>query len=107
MRILFGEILATPGNLNNLIGVPMTLLTLAPRHRAAVLECGTNQRGEIARLNDILRPDIALVLNVDIEHTEGLGSLDGIADEEAALFRQARCAIVSVSEKLLSARLPA
>ena len=107
MRALFGEILATPGNLNNLIGVPMTLLTLADGHRAAVLECGTNQRGEIGRLGDIVRPDIALVLNVDIEHTEGLGSLDGVADEEAVLFSQAHCAIVSISEELLVARVPA
>jgi UDP-N-acetylmuramoyl-tripeptide--D-alanyl-D-alanine ligase len=107
MRALFGEILATPGNLNNLIGVPMTLLTLTANHRAAVVECGTNQRGEIMRLGDILRPDIALVLNADIEHTEGLGSLDGVADEEAALFAQARCAIVSTSEELLRVRVPA
>jgi UDP-N-acetylmuramoyl-tripeptide--D-alanyl-D-alanine ligase len=107
MRALFGEILATPGNLNNLIGVPMTLLTLTSEHRAAVLECGTNQRGEVGRLSDIVRPDIALVLNVDIEHTEGLGSLEGVADEEAALFSQARCAILSLSEELLAARVPA
>src|SRR5262249_40568204 len=46
-------------------------------------------------------------LNVDIEHTEGLGSLDGVADEEAALFSQAHCAIVPLSEKLLTARVPA
>lgn len=107
MRALFGEILATPGNLNNLIGVPMTLLTLTGGHRAAVLECGTNQRGEIGRLGDILKPDVALVLNVDVEHTEGLGSLEGVADEEAALFSQAHCAIVSISEELLTARIPA
>lgn len=107
MRTLFGEILATPGNLNNLIGLPMTLLTLTECHRAAVLECGTNQPGEIARLGAILSPDIALVLNVDIEHTERLGSLDGVADEEAALFLQAGCAIVPLSEKLLLKRLPA
>jgi UDP-N-acetylmuramoyl-tripeptide--D-alanyl-D-alanine ligase len=107
MRALFGEILATPGNLNNLIGVPMTLLTLNRHHRAAVLECGTNQRGEIKRLSDILTPDVALVLNADIEHTEGLGSLEGVADEEAALFAPAHCAIVSTAEKLIRARVPA
>jgi UDP-N-acetylmuramoyl-tripeptide--D-alanyl-D-alanine ligase len=107
MRTLFGETLATPGNLNNLIGVPMTVLTLTDSHRAAVLECGTNQRGEIARLAGILKPDVALVLNVDIEHTEGLGSLDGVADEEAALFSQAHCAILSTSEELVAARVPA
>ncbi|MGH7248402.1 MAG: Mur ligase domain-containing protein, partial [Pseudomonadota bacterium] len=42
VRALYGDILATPGNLNNLIGVPMTVLTLTPRERAAVIECGTN-----------------------------------------------------------------
>jgi UDP-N-acetylmuramoyl-tripeptide--D-alanyl-D-alanine ligase len=107
MRTLFGEILATPGNLNNLIGVPMTLLTLTGEHRAVVLECGTNQPGEIGRLSEIVKPNIALVVNVDIEHTEALGSLEGVANEEAALFSQARCAVVSVSEELLLARVPA
>ncbi len=106
-RALFGEILATPGNLNNLIGVPMTLLTLTGIHRAAVLECGTNRRGEIARLAEIVAPDVALVLNVDIEHTEGLGSLEGVADEEAALFATARTAIVGTAEAMLLERVPA
>jgi UDP-N-acetylmuramoyl-tripeptide--D-alanyl-D-alanine ligase len=76
------------------------------RHRAAVIECGTNQRGEIARLADIVRPDAALVLNVDIEHTEGLGSLAGVADEEAELFGTAGRAVVSTEEELLLARIP-
>ncbi|HKV54327.1 MAG TPA: UDP-N-acetylmuramoyl-tripeptide--D-alanyl-D-alanine ligase [Candidatus Binataceae bacterium] len=106
MRSLFGEILATQGNLNNRIGVPMTVLTLTERHRAAVLECGTNQRGEIARLAEIVHPDAALVLNVDIEHTEGLGSLAGVADEEAALFAGARVAIVALAEQMLIERVP-
>jgi len=106
-RALFGEILATPGNLNNLIGVPMTILTLTDAHRAAVLECGTNRRGEIARLAQIVAPDVALVLNVDVEHTEGLGSLEGVADEEAALFATARVAVVGTAEAMLLARVPA
>jgi UDP-N-acetylmuramoyl-tripeptide--D-alanyl-D-alanine ligase len=106
VRALFGEILATPGNLNNLIGVPMTALMLTSAHRAAVLECGTNQRGEIPRLAEIVRPDVALVLNVDIEHTEGLGSLEGVADEEASLFSTARAVVTSADEPLLLARVP-
>jgi UDP-N-acetylmuramoyl-tripeptide--D-alanyl-D-alanine ligase len=106
-RALFGEILATPGNLNNLIGVPMTILSMTDRHRAAILECGTNQRGEIARLAAIVAPDVALVLNVDVEHTEGLGSLEGVAEEEAELFRTARVAIVGTAESMLLARIPA
>ena len=83
---LFGPILSTPGNLNNLIGVPMTLFTLTRNQRALVIECGTNTRGEIARLGAILKPDAALVLNVDIEHSEGLGTIEEIADEETAIF---------------------
>jgi UDP-N-acetylmuramoyl-tripeptide--D-alanyl-D-alanine ligase len=103
---LFGETLATPGNLNNLIGVPMTALTLTDAHRAAVLECGTNCRGEITRLARLVEPEVALVLNVDIEHTEGLGSLEGVADEEAALFTTARIAVVGIEESMLTARVP-
>ena len=106
-RALFGEILATPGNLNNLIGLPMTLLTLTDSHHAAVLECGTNQRGEIAQLAAIVAPDVALVLNVDVEHTEGLGSLEGVADEEAELFKTTRIAIAGTTESMLLSRIPA
>lgn len=106
-RSLFGEVLATFGNLNNLIGVPMTILTLTDAHRAAVLECGTNQRGEIRRLAEIVAPDVALVLNVDVEHTEGLGTLEGVADEEAELFKTARIAIVGTAESMLLARISA
>ena len=105
-RGIFGQVLATTGNLNNLIGVPMTLLTLTPEDRAAVIECGTNQPGEIARLAAIVRPDVALVLNVDIEHTEGLGSLEGVADEEAALFATATIAVTGAAESMLLERVP-
>ena len=89
VRAIFGSTLSTPGNLNNLIGVPMTIFTLTGEHRAAVLECGTNTRGEIPKLAQIVVPDVAMVLNVDLEHSEGLGTLDDIADEEAALFSTA------------------
>jgi UDP-N-acetylmuramoyl-tripeptide--D-alanyl-D-alanine ligase len=89
---LFGSALATRGNLNNLIGVPMTLLSLAPEHRAAVIEVGTNAPGEIARLGQIVEPDVALVLNVDNEHTERLETLEAVADEEGALFASLRAA---------------
>jgi len=107
VRALFGETLATPGNLNNRIGVPMTLFTLSDKHRAAVLECGTNMRGEIARLAHIVEPDVAMVLNVDIEHSEGLGTLDEIADEECALFATARRGAVACAEEaLVMARVP-
>jgi UDP-N-acetylmuramoyl-tripeptide--D-alanyl-D-alanine ligase len=106
-RAVFGSTLATPGNLNNRIGVPMTIFTLSGEHRAAIIECGTNLRGEIGQLAHIVEPDAALVLNVDIEHSEGLGSLEEIADEEAALFSTARkFAIVSTEQPLLRSRIP-
>src|SRR5271170_6346191 len=106
-RALFGSTLSTPGNLNNLIGVPMTIFTLTSEHRAAVLECGTNTRGEIPKLAQIVEPDVAMVLNVDIEHSEGLGTLDDIADEEGALFSTARrYAVASADEPLVLARIP-
>jgi UDP-N-acetylmuramoyl-tripeptide--D-alanyl-D-alanine ligase len=107
VRALFGSTLSTPGNLNNLIGVPMTIFTLTSEHRAAVLECGTNTRGEIPKLAQIVEPDVAMVLNVDLEHSEGLGSLDDIADEEAALFSTARrYAVGSADEPMVLARIP-
>ncbi len=107
-RVLFGPILATSGNLNNRIGVPMTIFTLAPEHRAAVLECGTNLRGEIAHLAAIVEPDAAMVLNVDLEHSAGLGTLEEIADEEAAIFAATRrYAVVPAEQSMLAARIPA
>jgi len=106
-RALFGATLATTGNLNNLIGVPLTLLCLEESHQAMVIECGTNAPGEIARLAAIVSPDAAIVLNAEIEHTEGLGTQEGVADEEAALFYGAQRAIVTWAEDpLLTARLP-
>ncbi|MGH7923070.1 MAG: UDP-N-acetylmuramoyl-tripeptide--D-alanyl-D-alanine ligase [Candidatus Binatus sp.] len=107
VRALFGSTLSTAGNLNNLIGVPMTIFTLAGEHRAAVLECGTNTRGEIPKLARIVEPDVAMVLNVDLEHSEGLGTLDEIADEEAALFSTAsRYAVASADEPMVLSRIP-
>ncbi|HEV2169669.1 MAG TPA: UDP-N-acetylmuramoyl-tripeptide--D-alanyl-D-alanine ligase [Candidatus Binatus sp.] len=107
VRAIFGSTLSTPGNLNNLIGVPMTTFTLASEHRAAVLECGTNTRGEIPQLAGIVEPDVAMVLNVDLEHSEGLGTLHEIADEEAALFSTARSyAVASADEPMVLARIP-
>jgi UDP-N-acetylmuramoyl-tripeptide--D-alanyl-D-alanine ligase len=105
---LFGPILSTPGNLNNLIGVPMTLFTLTRNQRALVIECGTNTRGEIARLGAILKPDTALVLNVDIEHSEGLGTIEEIADEETAIFgATTRIAVAPAGDPRILTRIPA
>ncbi len=107
VRAVYGRTLATAGNLNNLIGVPLMLLGLDETHQAMVIECGTNSPGEIARLARIVEPDVAMVLNAEIEHTEGLGTLEGVADEEAALFAGAGKAVVTWAEDdLLAARIP-
>ncbi len=106
VRALFGQTLVTAGNLNNRVGVPMTLFTLTPEHRAIVLECGTSVPGEIAELGRIARPTVSVVVNVDLEHSEKLGTLEAIADEEAALLLAARrVAVANGDEPLLRARL--
>ncbi|MDQ1347166.1 MAG: UDP-N-acetylmuramoyl-tripeptide--D-alanyl-D-alanine ligase [Acidobacteriota bacterium] len=105
VRALFGQTLVTPGNLNNRVGVPMTLFTLTPEHRAIVLECGTSVPGEIAELGRIARPSVAVVVNVDVEHSERLGSVTAIADEEGALLLAARrVAVANGDDPLLRAR---
>ncbi|MDQ0610553.1 UDP-N-acetylmuramoyl-tripeptide--D-alanyl-D-alanine ligase [Variovorax sp. W1I1] len=78
--------LATAGNFNNEIGVPLTLLRLRARHQHAVLELGMNHPGEIARLSAISRPTIALVNNAQREHQEFMATVEAVAIENAAVF---------------------
>jgi UDP-N-acetylmuramoyl-tripeptide--D-alanyl-D-alanine ligase len=77
---------ATTGNLNNRIGVPLTLLGLPGEAEVAVIELGTSLPGEVAILRDIVEPDIALVTSIAEEHLEGLGDLAGVLREEAAVY---------------------
>jgi UDP-N-acetylmuramoyl-tripeptide--D-alanyl-D-alanine ligase len=81
-----GAVHATMGNLNNDIGVPMTLLGLAERHHYGVVEVGTNARGEIERLARIAAPEVGVLTLVAAAHTEGLGSVDQVAVEKGALL---------------------
>ncbi|MET0279589.1 MAG: UDP-N-acetylmuramoyl-tripeptide--D-alanyl-D-alanine ligase [Steroidobacteraceae bacterium] len=81
-----GPCLATRGNLNNHIGVPLTLLRLDESHHSAVIEIGTNHPGEVAALVAIARPTVGLVTNAGAEHLEGFGDLDGVALEEGQMF---------------------
>jgi UDP-N-acetylmuramoyl-tripeptide--D-alanyl-D-alanine ligase len=102
-----GPALKTEGNLNNEVGVPLTLFRLEPRHVAAVIEMGMNHAGEMARLADIARPEAALLTVIQPEHLEGLGSLEGVADAEAELFRAlpaSGTAVVNLDDPLLVAR---
>jgi UDP-N-acetylmuramoyl-tripeptide--D-alanyl-D-alanine ligase len=80
-----GSCLATRGNLNNHIGVPLTLLRLTPAHRFAVVEMGTNHPGEVAALVDIARPTIGMITNAGAEHLEGFGSLEAVARAEGEM----------------------
>lgn len=80
------HVLKTAGNLNNLIGLPMTLLGLDATHAAAVVEMGMNALGEIARLTEIAEPDAGLVLNVAPAHIGMLGSIEAIAQAKGELF---------------------
>ncbi|HEV2272495.1 MAG TPA: Mur ligase family protein, partial [Steroidobacteraceae bacterium] len=77
-----GSTLATRGNLNNHIGVPLTLLRLEPGHRFAVIEMGANRAGEVAELVKVARPTVGLITNAGAEHLDGFGSLEGVARAE-------------------------
>jgi UDP-N-acetylmuramoyl-tripeptide--D-alanyl-D-alanine ligase len=79
-------ILKNQGNLNNLVGLPLTLLELARGHQAAVVEMGMNHPGEIARLTQIAAPDVGLITNIHPAHLEGLGSIEGIQAAKGELF---------------------
>ena len=85
-----GQVHHTQGNLNNHIGVPLTLLATPPDADAVVLELGMNHPGEIALLAVISRPTVRLITNVGAAHVEGCGSLDGVARAKQELFDSAR-----------------
>ncbi|WP_242345601.1 UDP-N-acetylmuramoyl-tripeptide--D-alanyl-D-alanine ligase [Anaeromyxobacter terrae] len=82
-----GPALKTEGNLNNEVGVPLTLLGLGPEHRSAVVEMGMNHPGEIARLAAIAEPYVGVVTLAAPAHLEGLGTVDAVADAKAELYR--------------------
>ena len=80
------KVLKTEGNFNNLIGLPQTIFRLTRRDDIAVLEMGTNARGEIKRLTQIAAPDIGLITNVGPAHLAGFGSVDVVREEKGDLF---------------------
>jgi len=81
------HVLATTGNLNNRVGVPMTLFQLDQGVDTAVIEMGTSEPGEIPRLAEIGRPDVAVVTRASLAHTEGLGTVEAVADEKVGILR--------------------
>jgi UDP-N-acetylmuramoyl-tripeptide--D-alanyl-D-alanine ligase len=89
---------ATEGNYNNLVGVPLTIFALPDEADVAVVEMGTNQPGEVARLRAIAEPDIGVVTSVAEEHLEGLGDLNGVLREELSGVDKTRVAVVPASQ---------
>ena len=87
---LEGECLATRANLNNTVGVPLTLLQLEARHRFAVIEMGANRAGEIAFSTAAAQPDIALITNAAMAHTEGFGGLQGVVRAKGEIIEGLR-----------------
>ena len=97
----------TKGNLNNHIGVPLTLLSMPAKTEVAVIEMGTNQPGDISQLCEIARPTHGLLTNIGKEHLEGFGSLAGVKKAERELYqylaRNSGCIFLNLSEQYLPA----
>ncbi|HMJ58851.1 MAG TPA: UDP-N-acetylmuramoyl-tripeptide--D-alanyl-D-alanine ligase [Gemmatimonadales bacterium] len=85
---------ATSGNLNNLVGVPLTILSAPDDANALVVEAGASLPGEIGKLRDIIEPTIAVVTNVGFAHLEGFGSTERLLQEKASLLDGAPVAVV-------------
>ncbi|HEY7193887.1 MAG TPA: UDP-N-acetylmuramoyl-tripeptide--D-alanyl-D-alanine ligase [Gemmatimonadales bacterium] len=85
---------ATSANLNNLIGVPLTILSAPQDTQALVVEAGASVPGEIARMRDIIEPTIAVITNIGYAHVEGFGSLEGVMAEKLSLLDRAPVAVL-------------
>ena len=92
------SIYATRGNLNNHVGVPLTLLAIPDDADVAVVEIGTNHPGEVAALRAFVEPDVAIVTSIGEEHLEGLGDLAGVLREESAVFSGVGVAITPAAQ---------
>jgi len=82
-----GKVLATKGNFNNDIGVPLTLLALTEEHDFAVIEMGANHQGEIEYTCNLVKPDVATIINAAPAHIEGFGSLFGVARAKSEIIK--------------------
>ncbi|MBN2008137.1 UDP-N-acetylmuramoyl-tripeptide--D-alanyl-D-alanine ligase [candidate division KSB1 bacterium] len=105
------DILKTQGNLNNHVGVPLTLLELNDAHEIAVIEMGTNHFGEIKRLAEIAEPTHGLITNIGPAHLEFFGSLEGVAKAKTELWdflrTHDRKIFVNIDDPLLEANMAA
>ena len=96
----------TKGNLNNHIGLPLTILGIKPAHEMAVVELGANTPGETALLCKIANPDFGVITNIGKDHLEGFGSVDGVQAEYAVLFQHLKAnkglAFVNTAQPLVA-----
>lgn len=93
-----GPVLSTKGNLNNDIGVPLTLLKINDAHRFAVIEMGANHPGEIAYTSSLVQADVVIITNVGPAHIEGFGSVDGVAKAKGEILETLKtggCAVLN------------
>jgi len=81
-----GNVLATKGNFNNDIGVPITLFRMTDSHDSAVIEMGANHMGEISYLTNLVQPDVAIITNAAAAHLEGFGSIEGVSRAKGEIF---------------------
>jgi UDP-N-acetylmuramoyl-tripeptide--D-alanyl-D-alanine ligase len=96
-----GEVLATRGNYNNELGLPLSLFALQPKHRFAVLELGASKAGDIAYLAAIAQPDIGLITNIGPAHLGGFGSVEGVARAKGEIYAalpEDGCAVINADE---------
>ncbi len=103
-----GEVLATKGNLNNHLGVPLTLARLESQHWAAVIECGMSHAGEIRHLVHLIRPKVAVVTNVAAAHLASFRSIEEIAAAKAEIYETlvaGDTAVAPADEPLLTSRV--
>jgi UDP-N-acetylmuramoyl-tripeptide--D-alanyl-D-alanine ligase len=94
---------ATRANLNNLVGVPLTILEAPPDTQALIIEAGANRPGEITRYREIIEPTIAILTNAVAGHLEGFGSLTGVIEEKLGLTEGVPLAIVGTEPPELAA----
>lgn len=104
------KVLCTQGNLNNHIGVPLTLLQLNSQHQIAIIEMGANKLGDIDELCEIAEPTHGLITNIGRAHLEGFGSFDGVLQTKLALYRfidkQKGCIFYNSEDAILIENLP-
>jgi len=98
------KVIKTKGNFNNLIGLPLSLLPVDKSHRVAILEMGMNSPGEIGRMTEIAKPDIACINNIQAAHLQGLATIEGVARAKGELFagmKQGGILVVNLEDHLV------